>query len=164
MQITHNNRIPGLLTKGIEFIAVADGVVEALHDRQVLSFDQLPAFAYATIKQVMGKMDASLDEMQLFVFKVWGGMDDTEDIDAAGSPGKFEYLTDYAPAYFPSGKKISDAQLRVLKMIGQDDKSIAEKLYLSPYTVARHCRDIYNEIGVKTRTQAALWATKKGII
>jgi len=164
MKFNHSNMIPGLYTKDVEFIGVSEGVVEAFHDRQILSFDSLPDFVYNTIRVVMGNLSATLDEMQLFVFENWGGLDGNPDIYADGTPGSFEYLPDYAPAYYDNGKKISDAQLRVLKLIHLDDKTIAEQLYLSPYTVARHCTDIYTELGVKTRTQAALWATKKGIL
>lgn len=164
MEITHPNMIPGLLTKDIEFVAVSDGIVDAFHDRSVLSFDQLPAFAYDTIRKSMCKVDATLAEMQRFVYEVWGGLDRNPDIYADGTPGPIEYLPHQQVAPIDEANIISKAQLRILKLIHLDDKAIAEELFLSQYTVSRHCQDLYVKAGVKSRTQLALWAKNKGII
>jgi DNA-binding NarL/FixJ family response regulator len=164
MQFTHTNMIIGLYTKGIEFVAIDKNKVEALHDRQVLPFNQLPEFAYNTIKSVMGNTSATKEEMEHFAFQRWGGLDSEPDIDEKGNPSEPEYLSDFAPAYYDNGRKISDAELRVLQLIAYDDKTIAVKLFISPYTVARHFSSLFFNSGMNKRTELALWATKKGII
>jgi len=170
MTITHKNIIQGLYTKGVEFLAVDKNKVEALHDRRVLKFSELPMFAYKTIKDLMGNANPSMDEMEEFVFNRWGGMDDVLDIDENGNPSDPEYLSDFAPAYFDNGKRISDAEMRVLSIIHLEDKVIAERLFLSPNTVHRHFQSMFINsgisfmIGQNKRNVLALWASKKGII
>lgn len=170
MTITHNNMFPGLFSKGVEFVAVDLNKVEAMHDRKVLKFNELPEFAYSTIKCLMGVSEASMDEMEVFAFNRWGGMDSVPDIDENGLPSAQEYLPDFTSAYFDNGNKISEAEMRVLKLIYLEDKAIAERLFLSPNTVARHCQSLFINSGItflngqNKRSVLALWATKKGII
>lgn len=161
---------PGLFDKGVEFIAVDLNKVEAMHDRRVLKFNELPAFAYETIKDLMGVREASLEEMEIFAFNRWGGIDSVPDIDEKGNPSAPEYLPEFSSAYFDNGNKISEAEMRVLKLIFLEDKAIAERLFLSPNTVARHCQSLFINSGItflngqNKRSVLALWATKKGII
>jgi AraC-like DNA-binding protein len=170
MTITHNNMVPCLFTKGVEFVAVDVNKVQCLHDRKVLDFENLPGFAYETIKKLMGSAEATLQEMEVFAFNRWGGVDSEPDIDEEGRPSDPEYLTDYAPAYYDNGQKISDGEMRVLKLIDLVDKAIADRLCISPNTVARHFQSMFanNDISFKgeqnKRNALALWATKKGII
>lgn len=170
MTITHNNMVPGLFSKGIEFIAVDFNKVQAMHDRQVLGFSHLPEFAYSTIKSLMGNSDATIEEMEVYAFRRWGGMDNTPDIDESGNPSDPEYLNDVNSACFDNGNKISDAEIRVLKLISFEDNTIADKLFLSRNTVARHIQSMFIKSGISLmtgqnkRSVLALWATKKGII
>lgn len=156
--------VPGL-TKDIEFVAVAPGVVKAYHDEKILHFHQLPEFAYNTIRLTMGNPDASIDEMQLFVFGRWGGVDPAPDITACGKAGNPEYMPGHSPAYYDCGRKVSDGHLRVITNLHLTTSlEIADKACIAKRTVERHLQDIFEITGFKNRTQLALWATKKGII
>lgn len=161
---------PGLFSKGVEFIAIDVNKVQALHDRKVLEFDELPSFAYETIKSLMGRHDATLEQMEVFAFGRWGGMDDVLDIDENGKPSDPEYLSEVTAAHFDNGVKISDAEMRVLNLIYLEDKTIAERLFISHNTVARHFQSMFINsgisfmIGQNKRNVLALWASKKGII
>jgi DNA-binding NarL/FixJ family response regulator len=42
------------------------------------------------------------------------------------------------------------------------NKDIAQSLILSVRTVEAHLRNIFGKLGVRSRTEAALWATKHG--
>lgn len=170
MTITHNNMIPGLFSKGVEFVAVDFNKVEAMHDRSVLKFDSLPDFAYTAIKKSMGVVEASLEQMEIYVFNRWGGIDDVLDIDETGKTSDPEYLDSIAPAYYDNGKKISEGELRVLKLVHLKDDAIAERLFLSRNTVARHFQSLFINSGISEsmdynkRNALASWASKKGII
>lgn len=164
MQFTHTNMISGLFTKGFEFIATERNKVKVFHDERILSFDNLPDFVYDTIKKEMKSPLATMAEMEEYAFKRWGGLDSQLDIDENGVVSNAEYLPDVAPAFFDCGKKISDAELRVLKLVYLEDKTIAEKLYISHFTVARHFQSLYINSGINKRTELALWAKSKGII
>lgn len=45
---------------------------------------------------------------------------------------------------------------------GQNNKDIAQSLFLSVRTVEAHLRTIFGKIGVRSRTEAALWAVRQG--
>jgi NarL family two-component system response regulator LiaR len=45
---------------------------------------------------------------------------------------------------------------------GQTNKDIAQALFLSVRTVEAHMRTIFGKIGVRSRTEAALWAVRQG--
>ena len=45
---------------------------------------------------------------------------------------------------------------------GMTNKDIAQSLILSVRTVEAHLRNIFGKLGVRARTEAALWATKHG--
>ena len=46
---------------------------------------------------------------------------------------------------------------------GMTNKQIAESLHISYETVKEHVQHILRKIGVTDRTQAAVWAVRKGI-
>ena len=60
--------------------------------------------------------------------------------------------------------RLSASEMEILRLIteGLDNKGIAEKLNLSPQTVANRVRLIYPKLGVSNRTQAALYAVRQG--
>ena len=70
---------------------------------------------------------------------------------------------DPAPTAVPADL-LSDAELRVLRLIGQglDNAAIAQSLSLSPNTIKTHVRHIFEKLQVSDRTQAALWAVRHG--
>ena len=67
-------------------------------------------------------------------------------------------LRDEIPALTPQ-------EVRVLQLIteGLDNGTIAEILSLSPNTVKSHVRNIFSKLGVSDRTQAAIWAIRRGL-
>ena len=56
--------------------------------------------------------------------------------------------------------KLTPRQVEILSMIavGQTNKEISEKLYISPNTVKNHLYVIFKKINVTNRIHAALWA------
>jgi DNA-binding CsgD family transcriptional regulator len=61
---------------------------------------------------------------------------------------------------------LSDREKEILKLVatGASNKEIAQKLVISPNTVKVHLRNIFNKIGVVSRTEATLFAIRSGII
>ncbi len=57
-------------------------------------------------------------------------------------------------------------EMEILKLIAQgcSNSVIADKLFLSAGTVRNYTREIFNKLGVSTRTQAAITAIKFGLI
>jgi DNA-binding NarL/FixJ family response regulator len=61
--------------------------------------------------------------------------------------------------------ELSDREREVLVLVaaGLPNKLIARRLEISEKTVKAHLTRVFQQIGVTDRTQAALWAQKKGI-
>lgn len=59
---------------------------------------------------------------------------------------------------------LSEREAEVLSLLaeGRTNKDIAEQLFLSVRTVETHLRSIYAKLGVRSRTEAALWAVGHG--
>jgi len=59
---------------------------------------------------------------------------------------------------------LSEREIEVVRWLahGFTNKDIAQTLILSVRTVEAHLRSIYGKLGVRTRTEAALWAVKHG--
>jgi len=60
---------------------------------------------------------------------------------------------------------LTKRELEVLKLVAQGyrNQRIAEELCISERTVRSHLRNIYDKIGVQSRTEAALWAMRQGL-
>lgn len=60
--------------------------------------------------------------------------------------------------------ELSDREIEILKLVatGASNKEIAYKLSISPNTVKVHLKNIFAKIGVMSRTEAAMYAVKKG--
>jgi DNA-binding NarL/FixJ family response regulator len=61
---------------------------------------------------------------------------------------------------------LTDREVEVLTLIGQglSNKEIAGKLYISEKTVKNHISNIFSKLHVCDRTQAALYAIRKGLV
>jgi DNA-binding CsgD family transcriptional regulator/tetratricopeptide (TPR) repeat protein len=61
---------------------------------------------------------------------------------------------------------LSSRQIEVLSLValGLTDAQVAERLYISPRTVARHLQTIYNQFGVNSRTAAVTLAYERKLI
>jgi DNA-binding NarL/FixJ family response regulator len=59
-------------------------------------------------------------------------------------------------------RHFSDRETEILQLLGQglNNKEIAQQLYLTEGTVKNHISRILAELGMRDRTQAALWAQK----
>lgn len=59
---------------------------------------------------------------------------------------------------------LSEREADVLRLLAQGltNKDIAQTLILSVRTVEAHLRSVYGKLGVRSRTEAALWAVKHG--
>ena len=67
-----------------------------------------------------------------------------------------------APAY-PDG--LTEREVEVLRLIsvGKTDRAIAEELIISVRTVTTHVGNILNKTGAANRTEAATYATRRGL-
>jgi predicted ATPase/DNA-binding CsgD family transcriptional regulator/DNA-binding XRE family transcriptional regulator len=63
------------------------------------------------------------------------------------------------------GSNLSRREIDVLKLLveGYSNQQMAETLFISHHTVARHVKNIMNKLGVESRTAAATWATRNGL-
>jgi NarL family two-component system response regulator LiaR len=69
-------------------------------------------------------------------------------------------------APFEPGSDLTVRQLEILALIveGLTNNEIAERLYLSPYTVRNHVSEILSKLGTSTRTEAAALAVRLGLV
>ena len=60
---------------------------------------------------------------------------------------------------------LSDREAQVLRLLasGKTNRAIGEALFISEKTVARHVSNIFDKLGVSTRTEAAAWAYQRNI-
>lgn len=60
---------------------------------------------------------------------------------------------------------LTGRELEVLRLLarGWDNRRIAETLVISERTVRFHLGNIYEKIGVQSRTEAAIWAVRRGV-
>jgi two-component system, NarL family, response regulator LiaR len=61
---------------------------------------------------------------------------------------------------------LTERETEVLKLLaqGQANKQIARSLYIGEKTVKTHVRNILTKLGVRSRTQAALYAARTGLV
>ena len=59
----------------------------------------------------------------------------------------------------PAGS-LSEREAQVLRLLaaGKTNRNIGEALFISEKTVARHVSNIFDKLGVSSRTEAAAWA------
>ncbi len=65
----------------------------------------------------------------------------------------------------PAKEPLTGRELEVLKLVaqGMTNHEIAERLFLSEWTVSAHVRNILGKLHLANRTQAALYALREGI-
>lgn len=59
---------------------------------------------------------------------------------------------------------LSERELEVLRLLtaGQTNREISDKLFVSAETVKSHVSAVIGKLGVRDRTQAAIFATRHG--
>ena len=69
------------------------------------------------------------------------------------------------PAASEAGTDLTSRELEVVRWLAQgwDNQRIAHELQISEHTVRFHLRNIRDKIGVQTRTEAAVWAVRRGL-
>ena len=67
-------------------------------------------------------------------------------------------------AGLPSGLTAREAEVLVRLGLGKSNPEIAAELHVSRKTVSTHLEHVYAKLGVKTRTEAALFAMRHGLI
>jgi DNA-binding NarL/FixJ family response regulator len=77
---------------------------------------------------------------------------------------EFRRLSDPSAAEQEKMEQLTEGEMEVLRRVAQgaDNKDIAKQLNLSESTVANRLRDIYQKLHVNNRTQAALYALRRG--
>jgi DNA-binding NarL/FixJ family response regulator len=65
-----------------------------------------------------------------------------------------------------SPEALTDREAEVLRLLarGKANKQIASSLYVSEKTVKAHVSSILMKLGVQSRTQAALYAVRAGLV
>lgn len=60
---------------------------------------------------------------------------------------------------------LTERELDVVRLLAQgwENQRIAHFLHISEHTVRFHLRNIFDKIGVQTRTEAAVWAIRNGL-
>jgi NarL family two-component system response regulator LiaR len=68
------------------------------------------------------------------------------------------------PAEIPTAESLTEREMEVLKWAvkGMSNKEIADALCLSVRTVQAHLQNIFNKLGVGSRSEAIVYALKKG--
>jgi DNA-binding NarL/FixJ family response regulator len=66
----------------------------------------------------------------------------------------------------PEGLALSQRELDILRCLalGLRTSQMSDTLRLKPETVRTHVKNIFRKIGVRSRTQALLWALRKGLV
>jgi len=61
--------------------------------------------------------------------------------------------------------RLTDREREVLHLLGQglSNREIAESLFISEGTVENHTSNIIEKLGLRDRTQAALWVVRHGL-
>lgn len=81
-----------------------------------------------------------------------------------------QFASGRAPAEWTSGAKkdefegLTERELEILRLVGKGltNKEIGRKLFISDRTVQAHLSNIFSKLGVGSRTEAAMYAVRRG--
>jgi DNA-binding NarL/FixJ family response regulator len=85
---------------------------------------------------------------------------------AARLASALDRASDRAPLSGPAGHALTTREVEVLRLVatGATNREIAERLYLSEGTVKNHISRMLGRLGLRDRTQAALYARDHGLV
>lgn len=86
-----------------------------------------------------------------------------EQLEALPDTQRLNQLTQQA--VHPTDHQLTLRELQVLRLVadGKTNKEVAGELFISERTVDRHVSNIFNKLGVSSRTEAATFGYKKGL-
>ncbi len=87
-----------------------------------------------------------------------------ESLGAAPDVADVEGLLQRAEAPAPAGLTRREVEVLALVAAGNTNRQIAVALVISEHTVARHVQNIFTKLGVTTRTAAAAFAHRHGLV
>jgi DNA-binding NarL/FixJ family response regulator len=75
-------------------------------------------------------------------------------------------LPDTASQAHDTFEGLTDRELSILKLVGKglSNKQIGTELFISDRTVQAHLSNIFSKLGVSSRTEAVMYAVRKGWI
>ena len=142
----------------LETLAAPTLVLHSRRDRSIVPVEaarevaaRIPGARLITMERSLTRFTRTLDPIREFLLEV--------------EP------SDGEPAEEPAGEAPSDARLsprevEVLRLVaeGRSNAAIAEALVISPNTVARHVKNILAKTGAANRAEAAVYASKRGLL
>ena len=156
-------RMPGLDgVQATSFITEANPdakvVVLTMHREDQYIFDAIRAGARGYLLK-----DVDADTLLEAIRRVYGGEALIDPLVATKVLSEFRRLSDPTAAQ-PALEQLTEGEMNVLRYVAQglDNREIAEQLSLSESTVANRLREIYQKLYVNNRTQAALYALRRG--
>jgi DNA-binding CsgD family transcriptional regulator len=87
-----------------------------------------------------------------------------EELGAAPDVARIDTVVSIASAARSSGLTRRELEVLRLVAVGKANKVVAAELRLSEKTIDRHLSNIFNKLGVSSRTAAAAWAHRHGLI
>jgi DNA-binding NarL/FixJ family response regulator len=69
------------------------------------------------------------------------------------------------PRSAPGWPELTESEFAVVSLVarGATNREVAERLYLSPYTVNSHLRHVFTKLGIRSRVELARLATARGM-
>lgn len=87
-----------------------------------------------------------------------------EELGAALDQERVARLLGVPSSNVPGGLSAREREVLVLVVAGKTNRGIASELFISEKTVARHLSNIFNKLGLSSRTEAAAFAYQHGLV
>jgi DNA-binding CsgD family transcriptional regulator/tetratricopeptide (TPR) repeat protein len=83
-----------------------------------------------------------------------------------GARPELERMRQLGVGTAPPTSGLTPRELEVLRLVaaGRSNRAVAEELHISEHTVARHVQNIFPKLGVGSRTEAAAFAHRHGLL
>jgi len=107
--------------------------------------------------------DIDADTLLEAIRRVYHGEALIDPVMATKVLNEFRRLSNPAAAH-TAVEQLTEGEMNVLRLVAQglDNREIADRLILSESTIANRLRDIFQKLHVNNRTQAALYALRRG--